>query len=1035
MIDKKESAMQKKRLLFLMGLMLCSLCGTMLAGTAASVTWALTADQTVTTIGGQITGTAQSFTAMTVNSYSATTLGPLGVKSQSSYPTSSTAGYWPNETAYNSARYIEFTVAPAVNNNLTVTSFSIPMAGQGGGNVMIEIFYSTDGFATSTHLNSSTIQLTKGVYTTSSYTDLSIPVPQGSTLSLRIYPYYKGGTGSGKYLDMQDVVISGTTTPIPVASSATWPLLVNDTATVSGLLNAGGISFDGTNLYHGGYGTNGDRWTNHLPSDGAWPAELSPNFSRYAQFAVAPQTGVTLYVDSVRFNQVAESAATLRVALYYSKDSTFATQTFIADTTVPASLTSYRYTLSEDTIQTGQKFYLRFYPYDTNADISSAMIDVNSVAVYMNTTGSVVALPTVTTTAVSYISTTFLTTGGNVTADGGGSVTAKGVCWNVGGSPTTSDSYLSGGTDVGSFKSSVTGLSAGATYHFRAYATNLAGTVYGSEITATTLTGVVNPTVTTTALSSVMAVTAKSGGNVTAWGGDSVTAKGICWNTTGSPVISTDAYTTDGSDIGSYSSALSGLVNNTAYHVRAYGTNSAGTGYGSEIIFTTQAVSPDSTVVVAKDGSGNYTKVGDALRNVPSNYTGTWRIFVKKGNYHEKDTLASGKVNVILEGEERDSTLIWNDDFSDKYGTGNPGTSGTYTITIDADDFLAKNITFENTYWPSRYGTVTGTQGVAVSTNGDRQQFLNCAFNGYQDTYYTRGSSATGRTYHKNCIFKGTVDYIFGRNICVFDSCTFMTVRAGGTITAGGTDAASLYGYVFRNCTLLGDTVASTDSTGWVRSVISASSGWLLGRPWQSSPRTVFLDCYESANIAAAGWTTMSVNPTLYAEYNCWGPGAASSRTVNAAWTALGQPATLSNAVVTNYTLAKIFARSSASSSLILYDWYPSLATASEDMNFILTDVSEAASVLVPVKLTLGNYPNPFNPETKIQFSVAKSGIAVVKVYNLLGQEVARVFEGAAQAGKYYTVSFGGSRFASGVYFYSLESDGQHLIKKMILLK
>jgi pectin methylesterase-like acyl-CoA thioesterase len=1093
------------------------------AQTAASATWPLTSTSTTAvTIGGQVTGSAETCSStLYVYNYSGQT-GPSGSAMQL---LTIVGGSWTTEAASNHGRYFQFTVSPATNNNLTVDTIAMVLGGKGGGNMKADIWYSLSGFTTdSTQLNTSGIvALGNGTYTSLSYGGLGISVPQGKTISVRIYPFY-AGTSSGKYIAAQNVVIKGSTTAIPVAATATWPLLSTGVANVSGLVSAGNISYDGTNLYHYGYNaTNGDRWTNHLPSNGAWPSETSPNFSRYAQVSLAPLTGGTMYVDTIKFNQVVEFTTTLRMAIYYSNDPTFATQTFIADTTVPTSLTSYQYAIAEDTIQTGGNFYLRFYPYDNVADAAWKLVDVNNVVIVAKTTGVAVSAPTVTTTAASYISNTFFTSGGNVTADGGGTVTAKGVCWNTTGMPTTSDSYVSGGTGVGSYTSSVTGLAGGITYYLRAYATNIGGTSYGSQITVTTLSAVVVPTLTTTAASSIMSVTAKSGGSVTAWGGASVTAKGICWNTIGTaggtaPTI-TDTKTVDGSDIGSFSSALSGLAAGTTYYVRAYGTNSAGTGYGPEVSFTTQTKSTDTTVVVAKDGSGNYTTIGDALRNVPTNYTGTWRIFVKKGNYHEKDTLASGKVNVVLEGEDRDSTLLWNCNYSDDPAINKAGTSATYTITIDADDFIAKNITFENTYWPNRWGATSNTQAVAVSTNGDRQQFLNCAFNGYQDTYYTRGSAATGRAYHKNCIFKGTVDYVFGRNICVFDSCTFMTIRYGGTITAGGNDATSQYGYVFRNCTLLGDTVSSTDSTGWVRSPITASNGWLLGRPWQGTPRAVYLHCYESANIAAAGWTTMSVNPALYTEFDCYGPGATTSRSI--IWSATSQPSVITQTQANQYTLTNIFARNAANSSLILYDWYPSLAPAGEDVplpveltsfaataiksgamltwktateknnygfnverravgtsawtklsfvagngtsntahsySYVDTKVnagtyvyriaqvdndgsmaySNEAQVAVGVAakiLTLANYPNPFNPTTTIQFSVPNDGKAVVKIYNVLGQEMVTAFSGDVKAGQYNQATFDGAKFSSGVYFYTIESSNQRMVKKMMLLK
>jgi len=533
--------------------------------------------------------------------------------------------------------------------------------------------------------------------------------------------------------------------------------------------------------------------------------------------------------------------------------------------------------------------------------------------------GATVLLPTVSTNAVTKISTTIASTGGNVTNDGGGAVSDRGVCWNTTGSPTISNSKLSAGSGTGAFKSSLTGLTAGTTYHLRAYATNSAGTGYGSEMVFSTLAAIVPPTVTTTAISNIQVTTAIGGGTVTDWGGDSVIARGVCWNTSGTPTIS-GSHTVDGSDTGSYASGLAPLTGSTAYYVRAYATNSAGTGYGSQLTFTSATPQHDTTVTVAKDGSGNYTTVQAAFNAVPSNYTGHWTIYVKNGIYKEKDTLASGKINVILLGQNRDSTIITYDDYADRYGgngSGNPGTSGSFTIAIDASDFTAKNITLQNTYSPQT--GISGTQAVAVRSNGDRQAFINCKLLGYQDTYYTWGGSGAGRLYLKNCFVEGTVDFIFGRDIAVFDSCTIHEIRNGGTLTAGSTDPSSAFGYVFRNCTIIADSVGYDG-------VVDAA--FYLGRPWQASPRTVFMHCSEPKNLSPAGWLSWNVTPGLYAEYDCFGPGAVDTGRVHWSYQ-------LSDSLATTYSLSNIFARKSASSSLILYDWTPPGVTAADDMPFV----------------------------------------------------------------------------------------------------
>jgi pectin methylesterase-like acyl-CoA thioesterase len=1006
---------------------------------ASSVTWPLTsaAPQTAQVTGQIQTDSMRIGKNLMINGYS----GPSSSQRIKMNPV------WPtNQLTQLDTVFIQFMVKPQTSYQLRVDSVVMSLGANSTQDMMANLYYSKDStFATKTPVSYKTSVAARvgkpdGVFLNSSNLDFirfapSMTLNQGEIFYYRIYPWVDSSTSvSGKYICLQNVTVYATAIPIPITASALWPLHSNGTATVSGLLNANAIKFDGTDLYHYGYnGTTGDRWTTTFPSKGSWPAETSPNFSRYAQFSVGPQTGGTFYAMALSFNMIYEFTTTLRAAVYYSNDSTFAKKVFVADTTVPAVKTAYSFPL-RDTVASGQMMYVRVYPYNLAADPSWKLVDVDSFKVAGATTGLAILAPTVTTNSVTYISTTFATSGGNITADGGGAITSRGVCWDTVTAPTIIKSKTADGTGIGTYTSSVTGLLPGKAYYLRAYATNAGGTAYGSEQTFTTLSAMVAPTVTTAAIKSILVKTAISGGTVTLWGGDSVKARGICWNTTGNPTVSNNK-TVDGSDIGSFASGLTGLIGNTMYHVRAYATNSAGTGYGGDSTFTTQTQQRDTTVVVAKDGSGNYTTLQAAFNAVPINYTGTWKIFVKKGKYHEKDTLAAGKVNVVLEGELRDSTVIWYDDFSDKYGSGNPGTSGTFTITLNADDFIAKNITFENTYWPSRYGSVSGTQGVAVSANGDRQEFVNCAFNGYQDTYYTRGSTATGRAYHKKCIFKGTVDYIFGRNICVFDSCTFITIRNGGTITAGATDPTSLYGYVFRNCTLLGDTIASTDSTGWVRAGFTSANGYYLGRPWQGGPRTVYMNCYESANLSPIGWTTMSVNPTLYAEFKCYGPGFTSSRGTVSGWPTANQARQLTYAEAATYSLTTIFGKSSASSSLMTYDWMPVNATPGDNLPLVVSVAQNQMEQMAPKEFKLHqNYPNPFNPSTIIRYDLPSASVVTLKVYDLYGREVAILVNGMTAAGTHQE-TFHAQSLASGVYFARLKSDVLSGTIKLLLVK
>jgi hypothetical protein len=209
-----------------------------------------------------------------------------------------------------------------------------------------------------------------------------------------------------------------------------------------------------------------------------------------------------------------------------------------------------------------------------------------------------VVIPTVTTTTATSISYTTATSGGNVTSSGNGTVTAKGICWSVNNPPTIANSYTSDGTGTGSYSSSLTGLSVGTNYYYAAYATNSAGTGYGSVESFST-SSATTPTVTTTDISNILTTSANSGGNITDGGGSNISVRGVCWNTSGSPTIS-NSHTSDGSGTGSYSSSITGLTLGTTYYVRAYATNSSGTSYGSSISFTTQ--SSVGTILKSSDG-------------------------------------------------------------------------------------------------------------------------------------------------------------------------------------------------------------------------------------------------------------------------------------------------------------------------------------------------------------------------------------------------------------------------------------------------
>jgi len=205
-----------------------------------------------------------------------------------------------------------------------------------------------------------------------------------------------------------------------------------------------------------------------------------------------------------------------------------------------------------------------------------------------------VQIPVLTTLTVSDITQTSYTSGGSIISLGGAMVTARGVCWGTNKTPTIANSKTTDGTGEGSYTSDVTGLSPNTTYYIRAYATNIAGTGYGSVLSFKTL-AIQIPVLTTSVVSSITFTTATCGGNIISDGGSTYMIRGVCWRTDTTPTIA-DSKTNDGSDTGSFISSITGLFPNTIYYVRAYATNSEGTGYGNTILFTTLSGGDGGTV-------------------------------------------------------------------------------------------------------------------------------------------------------------------------------------------------------------------------------------------------------------------------------------------------------------------------------------------------------------------------------------------------------------------------------------------------------
>jgi pectin methylesterase-like acyl-CoA thioesterase len=254
------------------------------------------------------------------------------------------------------------------------------------------------------------------------------------------------------------------------------------------------------------------------------------------------------------------------------------------------------------------------------------------------------------------------------------------------------------------------------------------------------------------------------------------------------------------------------------------------------------------TITVAKDGSGQFTTVGAAINSIASGSSAHIRIDIKAGTYTEKLTIAS-RTNLCLVGAGATTTILSYGDSSATVGS----TSGSASVLISANDFSAANLTIQNSYG-------TGSQAVALRTTGQRQQFLNCRFVGYQDTLYTH----SGSQYFRNCYVQGNTDYVFGGATAVLENCEVRNVEGGSATTAPNTDIGSAYGIVY-----LGGKFTAVSS-------IKASSV-ALGRPWGADGAATYIRADLGAHIASAGFVPMSDNQPQNArfhEYQSTGSGA-----------------------------------------------------------------------------------------------------------------------------------------------------------------
>jgi pectinesterase len=275
-----------------------------------------------------------------------------------------------------------------------------------------------------------------------------------------------------------------------------------------------------------------------------------------------------------------------------------------------------------------------------------------------------------------------------------------------------------------------------------------------------------------------------------------------------------------------------------------------------------EPLTAQTNLFVASDGSAKFKSVQEAVMAVPSgSRENPVVIHIAPGTYKELIYIQREKGFFKLVGLNPTNTILTFNLYAGiTNAEGKPiGTFKTPSTTIDADDFTAENLTFENSAGPVG-------QALAIRVDGDRAVFRNCRFLGWQDTILLN----RGRQYFWDCYICGHVDFIFGAATAWFEICEIHSLR-DGCLTAASTPQDQPFGFVFSNCKITGEPGVKT----------------YLGRPWRIYASTVYLNTEMPEAVRSEGWNDWNKPEThqtaRYAEFNSAGAGA--SPTNRPGWT------------------------------------------------------------------------------------------------------------------------------------------------------
>lgn len=276
---------------------------------------------------------------------------------------------------------------------------------------------------------------------------------------------------------------------------------------------------------------------------------------------------------------------------------------------------------------------------------------------------------------------------------------------------------------------------------------------------------------------------------------------------------------------------------------------------GQDEIDGRESAAAARVITVSQKGTGNFRTVQAAVNSVPSGNNQRIVIQIEEGVYQEKVKIPRKKPYITFQGAaggKGQTVLTWHDN-AKSAGT----TLKSASVTVMSDGFIARDVTFSNTAPYPRSGS-RNMQAVAFQVSGDKAAFYNCRFLGTQDTLYDH----KGRHYFRNCFVQGSVDFIFGGGLSLYENCQLRAIaKVYGSFTAQKRKSPQEEsGFSFVNCKLWGSGVL------------------YLGRAWGPYSRVVFVSSYIDAQIVPSGWYNWGdpsrERTVFYGQYNCGGPGA-----------------------------------------------------------------------------------------------------------------------------------------------------------------